>query len=69
MKELESYKKFLFAGIIVIALGIAFTTTLKETAGSFGTVMIAVGGLLFIIAMSKKQKAQKENKPTEQNED
>lgn len=52
----EAYKRFIFIGIIVIALGVTFSTTLKESVGSLGTVFIAVGGLLFIIGMSMKRK-------------
>ncbi|WP_242206715.1 hypothetical protein [Aestuariivivens insulae] len=54
--KLELYKRFIFIGIIVIALGVTFSTTLKESVGSLGTVLIAVGGLFFIIGMSKKRK-------------
>jgi len=38
-----------------------FTTTLKDTVGSLGTVLIAVGGLFFIIGMSKKRKEDERN--------
>lgn len=55
-KKLESSRKVIFLGMIIIALGITFSTTLKETVGSLGTVFIAVGGLFFIIGMSKKRK-------------
>jgi len=55
-KKLEPYKKFIFIGIITIALGVTFSTTLKESVGSLGIVFIAVGGLFFIIGMSKKHK-------------
>ncbi len=55
-KRLEPYRKFIFIGIIIIALGITFSTTLKDTVGSLGIVFIAVGGLVFIIGMSKKRK-------------
>jgi len=57
----ETYRKFIFIGIIIIALGITFTTTLKDTVGSLGTVLIAVGGLFFIIGMSKKRKEGERN--------
>ena len=56
----EDYKKYFFMGIIIIALGISLSTTLSDTMGSLGTVFIAVGGLLFIIAMSKKRNAGKD---------
>ena len=54
--KLEPYKRYIFIGIIIIALGVTFSTTLKESVGSIGTVFIAVGGLFFIIGMSKKLK-------------
>lgn len=54
-KNMESYRRFVYIGIIVIALGITFTTTLGDTFGSLGTVFIAVGGLFFIIGMNKKR--------------
>lgn len=54
--KLEPYKRFIFIGIIIIALGVTFSTTLKESVGSLGTVFIAVGALFFIIGMSKKPK-------------
>lgn len=55
-KKLEPFRKFIFIGITIIALGITFSTTLKDTVGSIGTVFIAVGGLFVIIGMSKKRK-------------
>jgi len=62
MKDnLEPYKRFIFIGIINIALGVTFSTTLKESFGSLGIVFIAIGGLLFIIGMNKKQKEAKRN--------
>ena len=58
--KLEKYKRFIFIGILIIALGVTFSTTLKETVGSLGIVFIAVGGLFFIIGMSKKRKKDEE---------
>ncbi|ODS29701.1 MAG: hypothetical protein SCARUB_05196 [Candidatus Scalindua rubra] len=55
-ERLEPYRKFIFIGIIIIVLGITFSTTMKDTVGSLGIVFIAVGGLFFIIGMSKKRK-------------
>lgn len=55
-KNLEKYRKFILIGMSIIALGITFSTTLKDTVGSLGTVFIAVGGLFFIIGMSLKRK-------------
>ena len=53
---MESYKRIFFLGIILIALGITLTTTLSEATRPIGVVFIAVGGLFFIIAMSRKKK-------------
>ena len=60
INNLEPYKKFIFIGMIIIALGVTFSTSLKETVGSLGTVFIAVGGLFFIIGMSKKRKEEEQ---------
>ena len=57
-KKLEEYKRYIFIAIIIIALGITFTTTAKDTIGAIGTVFIAIGGLLFIIGMNKKRKLE-----------
>jgi Sec-independent protein secretion pathway component TatC len=55
-EDIETSRKYILIGILIIALGITFTTTLKDTVGTLGTVLIAVGGLFFIIGMSKKRK-------------
>jgi len=60
-KKLEPYKRFIVIGIIIIALGVTFSTTLEGTAGSLSTVFFAVGGLFLIIGMSKKRKGDKRN--------
>ena len=57
-KKLEEYKRYIFIAIIIIALGVTFTASLKDTFGTLGTVFIAVGGLLFIIGMNKKRKLE-----------
>ena len=49
-------------GIIIIALGITFSSALKDTVGSLGTVFIAVGGLFFIIGMNMKRKEDERKK-------
>ena len=61
MKNLEPYKRLIFAGIIIIALGITFSTNLKDTSGSLGTVLIAVGGLFFIAGMHRKKAGEEKN--------
>ncbi len=57
---MEGYKRILFIGIIVIALGVIFLTTLSDKLGSLGIVFIAIGGLLFIASMSRKKKEEDE---------
>jgi sulfite exporter TauE/SafE len=54
--RLERYKRYIFLGIIIIALGVTFSVNMKDEVGSLGTVFIAVGGLFFIIGMSMKNK-------------
>ncbi|RPG35678.1 hypothetical protein [Flagellimonas sp.] len=60
MEKKETYRKYIFMGIVIIALGIVFSTTLKGNVESLGNVLVAVGGLLFIVGMSKKKKEEKE---------
>ncbi len=54
--RLGKYKRYVYIGLIAIALGIAFRTVLQDTVGSLGTVFVAVGGLFLIIGMSMKRK-------------
>jgi len=60
-KKLEKYKQYIFIGIIIISLGVTFSTILKDNVGSLGTVFIAIGGLFFIIGMSMKKKEEGKN--------
>ncbi len=53
---MTGYKRTLYIGMIVIALGIVFKTTLSENLGSIGIVVIALGGLLFIVGMIRKKR-------------
>ena len=59
LKDLD-HKKLTYIGIIVIAFGILFNTTIDM--GALGTVFIAIGGLLFISAMARKRKEEEEQK-------
>ena len=52
---MKTSKKLIFTGIIIISLGISFTTVLKESVGDLGTLMLSVGGLIFIAGMSRKR--------------
>ena len=54
---MEPYRRALFLGMILTALGIVLTTTMGEATGALGVVFIAVGGLFFIIGMQQKKKA------------
>lgn len=53
MAELKGYKRKLYFGIILIALGVVMNTSLNT---SLGTVMLAIGGLFFIIGMRDKRR-------------
>lgn len=48
-------------GIVIIALGIVLSTTLKGNLESLGNVLVAVGGLLFIVGLSKMKREEKDN--------
>ncbi len=62
MEKLEGYKRPLFLSVLLTLLGITFTTILKDSVGAVGIVFIAVGGLFFIIGMSKKRKEDYDRK-------
>ena len=64
-KLVNGYRRPLFIGIIIIALGVTFSTSLKDELGSLGTVFIAVGGLFLIVGMRmKKTEEEKKDKET-----
>ncbi len=52
---MEGYKRIFFIGLIVIALGVIFSTTLSDKLGSLGIVFIAIGGLLFIASIQRNR--------------
>ncbi len=58
VEKLEKYRRYIFIGIVILALGVTFSTTLKDSLGSLGTVFIAIGGLFFIIGMNMKKKEE-----------
>lgn len=51
----ERYRRYIFLGITIIALGITISVNIKDVVGSLGTVFIALGGIFFIIGMSIKK--------------
>jgi hypothetical protein len=55
MKNSES-KRRVYAGIILISLGVVMSTTLST--GGIGTVMIAIGCLFFIAGMAKRREEE-----------
>ena len=59
-KKLEGYRRYLYFGIIIIALGVTFSSAMQSNFGSLGIVFIAIGGPFFIIAMSKKRKEEEQ---------
>lgn len=56
MKKLKQYKRFIFIAIIFVTLGVTFRTTAVNPG--LGVVLIAVGGLFFIIGMNLKKQKQ-----------
>ena len=50
-EKLEKHKRYIFIGMVIISLGITFSTALKDSVGALGTVFLAIGGLFFIIGM------------------
>ena len=58
--RLSGYKGILFLAIIIISLGVVISTTLGEHLGSLGIVFIAIGGLLFILGMKRKNSVEKD---------
>ena len=55
-KTISGYKRKIFAGIIIISIGIVLSNLLTGSAGYIGIVLIAVGGLFFISGMNDKKK-------------
>lgn len=59
-KANERARRYIYVGIIMIVLGVTFSTALKERVGSLSILFIAVGGLFFIIGMSLRRGSKKE---------
>ena len=51
-------QRMLFLAIAIISLGIALTTVFEKLK-PVGIVMIAIGGLLFIVSMKRKNDNEK----------
>ena len=52
---MKTYKRTLFLGTILTALGITLTTILDDSRRPIGIVLIAIGGLFFILGMKSKR--------------
>jgi Sec-independent protein secretion pathway component TatC len=59
MEKLKRHKQYLYLSAIIIALGITFTTIFNDTVGIIGIIFIVIGGLFFVIGMSKKRNQDK----------
>lgn len=53
----ENYRRYVFFGITLIALGVIFRTSLRDVSASLGTVLVAFGVLMLIVGMKKKRDA------------
>ena len=60
--ELAKYQRLVYMAIILVSLGVIFSTAMKDALGGLGTVFIAIGGLFFIAGMNEKRKINKRNK-------
>jgi len=49
----------IYYGIILIALGIVYNTTMENVSGTIGTVFIGIGALFFISGMADMKKEGK----------
>jgi hypothetical protein len=53
---IPAYRRYFFISILLVTLGVVFTTTMKSFAEVLGLVFIAIGGVLFITAMVARRK-------------
>jgi uncharacterized membrane protein len=60
--NVKKYKVFVYTGMIVIAFGANLLTTWKEDFGSYGSLVIALGFLLFLIGLRLKREEDKKEK-------
>lgn len=65
---MKSYRKPLYVGIIIILIGIVLNNILSANMAPFGTVLIGVGALFFIIGINKKRVFEEQNKKDDENE-
>ena len=55
----KTYQRIFYIGIIVIVFGVIMSTTMSESLGGLGTIFIAIGALLFMSAMHRKNREKK----------
>jgi len=53
-KQLIKIRNYWFFGTILTAFGVIISTTLNEQIKPMGIVIIAIGGIFFIISLKKK---------------
>ncbi|WP_258541936.1 DUF202 domain-containing protein [Parvicella tangerina] len=56
-------KRILFLSILLIALGVTLANTLNENSKPLGLVLLAVGGLIFMVGMRRKQQQSNQDEP------
>ncbi len=54
------YRRIIYLALVLTALGITSSTLLADAARPLGVVLVAVGGLFFIVGMPRKKTADKE---------
>jgi predicted Na+-dependent transporter len=60
--NIKRYKVFVYIGMITIALGANMLTTWKDDWGSYGTVVIAIGLMFFLIGLRLKREEDRKEK-------
>ena len=57
--KLEKHKQYLFFGMTIIAIGVTLSSVFRSVNNSIGIILIAIGGLFFIIGMNIKKKIER----------
>ena len=55
---MEGSRRIGFVAIVVVALGVTLSTTLKDYAPTLGVILVAVGGFLLVVALSRRRNEQ-----------
>ena len=65
---LKRYKRKMYLGLLIIAIGAVILALTGERTGSLGIIFIAIGGLLTVSALKKRNAKTKPYKDTGQEE-